>query len=105
MDMLNGTEAFRDSFRNMINSWTISIPEIISIMEKNIKLDPHFSLLWNGPAETPSPIIVLSSGIAPVIRALLDELLGELASDIEVVANEIQPIPPINDLGKAVAGR
>jgi len=44
IDMLNGTETFRDSFRNVINSWTVSIPEIISVMEKNIKLDPHFSL-------------------------------------------------------------
>jgi 2-hydroxy-3-keto-5-methylthiopentenyl-1-phosphate phosphatase len=105
MDMLNGTETFRDSFRNMINSWTVSIPEIISIMGKNIKLDPHFSLFVEWASQNSVPIIVLSSGMVPVIRALLDELLGELASDIEVVANEIQLIPPINDLGKAVAGR
>ena len=40
--------------------------------------------------------------MVPIIRALLDELLGEqLARDIEVVANEIQPRAPVNDIGKA----
>lgn len=49
------------------------------------------------------PVIVLSSGMVPVIRGLLEELLDdkELAARIEIVANETQPKPPLNDLNKA----
>jgi 2-hydroxy-3-keto-5-methylthiopentenyl-1-phosphate phosphatase len=33
LDMLDGTETFRDGFQKMVNSWTVSIPETISIKE------------------------------------------------------------------------
>jgi 2,3-diketo-5-methylthio-1-phosphopentane phosphatase len=100
--MLNGLP-FRDGFQQMLDSWTISFPEAISILKKNIKLDPHFSSFMAWANANSVPVIVLSSGMVPIIRALLEELMDdkELAARIEIVANETQPKPPFNDLNKA----
>lgn len=39
------------------------------------------------------PVIVLSSGMVPIIRALLAHLLGPEATGIEIVANEVRDRP------------
>lgn len=99
--ILDGDDTFRDGFQKMINSWKVSLTEMISILEKNISLDPYFKefVLW--AKEHDVPIIVLSSGMVPVIAALLKKLLGDdLMKDIEIIANETQLVPPINDLNK-----
>jgi 2,3-diketo-5-methylthio-1-phosphopentane phosphatase len=87
----------------MLDSWTTSFPETISILKKNIKLNPHFSTFMKWADANSVPVIVLSSGMEPIIRALLVELMDdkELAARIEIVANEAQPKPPLNDLNKA----
>jgi len=99
--ILDGTLSFSHMFQKMIDSWQVSLTEMISILEKNIKLDPHFRnfVLW--AKEHDVPIIVLSSGMVPVIAALLKKLLGEdLMKDIEIVANETQLVAPGNSLDK-----
>lgn len=101
MDMLHGTETFRDSFQKMVDSWTVSIPETIEIMKANIKLDPHFRTFVSWANDNGIPIIVLSSGMTPIIRALLDEFLGDMASNIEIIANGVRLKPPINDYSTA----
>jgi 2,3-diketo-5-methylthio-1-phosphopentane phosphatase len=101
-EVLNGLP-FRDGFQQMLDSWTVSFPDVISILKKNIKLDPHFSSFMAWANANSVPVIVLSSGMVPIIRALLEELMDdkELAARIEIVANETQPKPPLNDLRKA----
>jgi len=47
-------------------------------------------------------VIVLSSGMVPVLETLLNHLLGEdLMQDIEIIANETQLRAPGNSLDKA----
>ena len=99
--ILDGTDSFRDGFQKMIDSWQVSLTEMISILEQNIQLDPHFRnfVLW--AKEHDVPIIVLSSGMVPVIAALLKKLLGEeLMQDIEIIANETQLVAPGNSVDK-----
>jgi len=99
--ILDGSDSFRDGFQKMINSWQVSLTDMISILEQNIKLDPHFKdfVLW--AKEHDVPIIVLSSGMVPVIAALLKKLLGEdLMKDIEIIANDTQLVAPGNSLDK-----
>ena len=100
-EVLNGLP-FRDGFQLMLDSWPTSLPETISILKNNIKLDPHFSTFMAWADTNAVPVIVLSSGMVPVIRALLEELMEDkgLAARIEIVANDAQPVPPLNDLNK-----
>ena len=72
-----------------MDSINTPFPECIRLLCQNIKLDPGFKDFYEWSRETNVPIIVLSSGMVPIIRALLMELVGPTASDIEIVANDV----------------
>ena len=76
-----------DSVRN-------PFPECIKLLCENIKLDPYFSDFYKWSRENDVPVIVLSSGMTPIIRALLVHLVGPEANDIEIVSNECIDRPP-----------
>jgi len=99
--ILDGHDSFRNGFQQMINSWKLSLPELISILESYITLDPYFKdfVIWAKAHNI--PIIVLSSGMVPVIAALLKKLLGDdLMKDIEIIANSTQLVSPGYSLDK-----
>ena len=102
MEILDGTDTFRDGFQKMLNSWTTTLPETINILKKNVKLDPYFKKFMEWTDKHDIPVIVLSSGMVPVIRAMLDHLLDneKLSKKIEVVANEAQLKAPGNSFDK-----
>lgn len=99
LDNLNGKNLLRDSFRDMIESIQLSLPECIPILRDKIRLDPHFAAFYDWATAHHVPVIVLSSGMVPLIRAVFEHLLGkEKGSKIEIVANMPMPRPPLNDL-------
>lgn len=73
----------------MINSIRTPFPQCISLLLQNITLDPQFHTFYAWARAAHVPIIVLSSGMTPIIRALLVQLLGPEADDIEIVCNEV----------------
>lgn len=95
---LDGVGTFRDGFQRMIDSWQVSLTEMIEILKANITLDPGFKAFAVWAKEHQVPIIVLSSGMVPVIRGLLAKLLDDddLMKDIEIIANDAKLQPPIN---------
>ena len=78
----------------MMESVKTPYPECIRLLCENIKLDPHFSDFYKWSREAHVPVIVLSSGMLPIIRALLVHLAGPEANDIEIVCNEAVDRPP-----------
>lgn len=97
--ILDEVDSFRDGFQKMINSWYLSFPEIVDILKKNIKLDPYFKDFMDWARANKVPVVVLSSGMVPVIDALLRNFLGDEAmKDIEIIANETQLVPPHNSM-------
>lgn len=64
-------------------------PECIKALRDNIKLDPYFNDFYNWSRENNIPVIVISSGMTPIIRGLLVHLIGPEANDIEIVSNEV----------------
>ena len=57
-----------------------------------IKLDPGFLPFyqWCRAQSPPIPVIVVSSGMEPIIRGILAELIGEEeAKIIDIVANDV----------------
>ncbi|KAK0391359.1 hypothetical protein NLU13_0860 [Sarocladium strictum] len=88
-DVLHGRLHFRDSFQGMMDSITTPFNECMEILLKNIVLDPGFKEFYNWAKENNVPIVILSGGMEPVIRALLDNLL-EPGWDIQIVSNDVQ---------------
>ncbi|KAF2218638.1 HAD-like domain-containing protein [Elsinoe ampelina] len=88
-DVLTGKETFRQSFRKMMDSVTTPYNECIDLLVKNIKLDPGFNDFFRYALDNNIPVFVLSSGMTPIIRAILANLVGPDADKIDVVCNEV----------------
>jgi 2,3-diketo-5-methylthio-1-phosphopentane phosphatase len=69
-------------------------PDCIKLLTDNIKLDPYFTHFLEYAREVNIPVVVLSSGMVPIIDALLKKLVGEdLSRDIAIVANDVRARP------------
>lgn len=77
----------------MMESVKTPFPDCIKILCENIKLDPYFKDFYQWSREKEVPVIVLSSGMTPIIRSLLVHLIGPEAADIEIVSNEVVDKP------------
>ena len=77
----------------MTDSVKTPFPECITALCSNIKLDPHFADFYQWSRANNVPVIVLSSGMTPIIRGLLVHLLGPQANDIEIISNDVEDRP------------
>lgn len=92
--ILNGDISFRDAFTQMLQSITTPFDECIAYLLKHVQLDPGFKETFHWAEENDIPIIVVSSGMKPIIRALLISLVGEDSVDrIEIVSNDAKVNP------------
>ncbi|KAF5128491.1 putative phosphatase [Metarhizium anisopliae] len=82
--------SFRDSFLEMFDSITTPYNECLDLLRQNIKLDPGFKGFYDWARENHIPIVILSSGTVPMIRTLLDSLLGS-GWDIQIIGNNVVP--------------
>lgn len=89
-EVLNLRMNFRDSFQDMLDSIETPFDECVEILKKNIVLDPGFKEFYDWSRENNVPIIILSGGMEPVIRTLLDKLLGP-GWQIQIVSNDVHP--------------
>lgn len=93
LDVLAGRSTFRDSFREMLESVSANghtFEECKELLKKNIKLDPGFRQFYEWCKAHDIPVIIVSSGMAPLIRAVLANLIGqEAAEEIEIIANDV----------------
>ncbi|KAF1942986.1 hypothetical protein EJ02DRAFT_344293 [Clathrospora elynae] len=81
--------SFRDSFRDMMDSVTRPYDQCIQYLVDNIKLDPYFAEFFQWSLQNNVPVVVLSSGMEPVIKALLEKLVGPDASKMQVLGNYV----------------
>ncbi|KAK4989524.1 hypothetical protein LTR50_003131 [Elasticomyces elasticus] len=68
-------------------------PECIDYLVKNIKLDPHFNEFFKWALSQNIPTVVLSSGMEPIIRAILKAHVGPEHEKLEVVGNDVAARP------------
>lgn len=90
-DVLHDRISFRDSFRGMMDSVKTPYDQCIKTLLENIKLDPGFAEFYEWSKKENIPVVVLSSGMEPIIRALLVHLMGSTADDIQIVSNDVAP--------------
>ncbi|KAL1690525.1 HAD-like domain-containing protein [Schizophyllum commune] len=93
LSVLAGEVTFRDEFRKMLCSVVAnghSFEECKQVLRDNIKLDEGFKPFYSWCKEHGVPVIIVSSGMTPTIRAVLSNLLGEQAAeDIEIISNDV----------------
>lgn len=79
-----------DAFREMLGSIKTPYDECIATLLKNMKLDPYFEKFYYWARDNNVPIVILSSGMKPIISALLEKFLGHKPGDhLHIVCNEV----------------
>ena len=94
--MLHNRKSFRQSFQEMMDSVTTPYDQCIETLKKNITLDTHFKEFYEWTRENNIPVVVLSSGMRPIITALLHHLIGPEVEHIQIVSNNAVPKPGKN---------
>ncbi|KAI5480444.1 protein of pyridoxal phosphate phosphatase-related family [Pseudohyphozyma bogoriensis] len=92
VEILNGSTTFRDGFREMIDSVAAkkTFEETKEYLKNKIKLDPGFKEFYHWCKANDIPVVIVSSGMVPIIRAIMENLVGpEDAADIPIIANEV----------------
>ncbi|KAK9447554.1 HAD-like domain-containing protein [Limtongia smithiae] len=96
IEVLEGRWSFRDAFHDMLESVHLPFPECIEYLKAHIELDPGFAKFYTWSKAAGIPVVIVSSGMKPIIHALLAKLVGPAAADdIQIVANDVK----INDDG------
>lgn len=71
---------------------SISTPfnESIDAVVQNIKLDPHFKYFLSWSISQNIPMVVLTGGMALVLRTLLRHLVGSEIENLEIFSNDVR---------------
>jgi 2,3-diketo-5-methylthio-1-phosphopentane phosphatase len=101
-DVMHGRRTFREMFREQMDQVTLPFDKCIELLLANIKLDEGFKEFFVWARDNNVPIVVVSGGMEPVIRALLAHLLGEEeAESLRIVSSFVgaRPGKDINEEG------
>lgn len=74
----------------MMDSVTRPFPECVDYLVENIQLDPYFNEYFQWALKNEIPTVVVSSGMTPIIRAILQNLVGPDADKIDIICNEVE---------------
>ncbi|KAF3398348.1 Pdp3-interacting factor 1 [Penicillium rolfsii] len=84
-----GERSFRDVSEEMWGSLRVPFDDGFVVMEKTLEIDPGFREFHQYCIDNGFPFNVISAGLKPVLRRVLDTFLGEEeASSIDIVAND-----------------
>lgn len=95
-EILHERLSFRDGFQQMLDSVHTPWPECIEYLKKNIKLDHGFKGFYEWAIKNNVLVIIVSSGMKPIIHNLLLKLLDEDHSGfyskhpLEIISNGVQ---------------
>ncbi|GFZ50818.1 Pdp3-interacting factor 1 [Saitozyma sp. JCM 24511] len=88
--VLEGSITYRDSFASMLDSVHEPFEKCKEYLRDNIGLDPGFQKFYDWCKTNGIPVIIVSSGMAPTIRAVLSKVLPADADTIPVIANDVR---------------
>ncbi|PRT52702.1 Pdp3-interacting factor 1 [Wickerhamiella sorbophila] len=91
--VIDGTLHFRDAFQQMLDSIDTPFDKCAEALLENIELDSGFKDFYFWSRENNVPVVVVSSGMEPLIRKLLAKLVGDAANDIQIIANHVDVKP------------
>ncbi|KAK5629097.1 hypothetical protein RRF57_004812 [Xylaria bambusicola] len=86
-----GKRSFRDVSEEMWGSLHVPFDDGFKVMEKTLEIDPDFQKFHQYCISNDIPFNVISAGLKPVLRKVLDTFLGEEESArINIVANDAE---------------
>lgn len=77
----------------MLESVHTPFSKCIEYLVAHVQLDPHFKEFFEWANQNNVPVVVLSSGMEPIIRALFKSFLGNDADKIQIIANSVRAKP------------
>ncbi|RHZ63230.1 uncharacterized protein CDV56_107179 [Aspergillus thermomutatus] len=83
-----GERSFRDVSEEMWGSLRVPFEDGFDVMEKELEIDPGFQEFHEFCIANSIDFNVISAGLKPILRRVLDTFLGEQASSIQIVAND-----------------
>ncbi|GFF50145.1 pdp3-interacting factor 1 [Aspergillus udagawae] len=83
-----GERSFRDVSEEMWGSLRVPFEDGFVVMEKELEIDPGFQEFHKFCIANGIDFNVISAGLKPILRRVLDTFLGEQASSIQIVAND-----------------
>merc|ERR1712098_856109 len=87
----SGERSFRDVSEEMWGSLNVPFDDGFSVMRETLSIDPDFRTFHDYCIANSIPFNVISAGLKPILRPVLDEFLGEeQARHIDIVANEAE---------------
>ncbi|KAJ5166993.1 Pdp3-interacting factor 1 [Penicillium canariense] len=85
----SGELSFREASEEMWGSLHVPFDDGFVVMEKSLEIDPGFREFHQYCIDNGFPFNVISAGLKPVLRRVLDTFLGEKeAAAIDIVAND-----------------
>ncbi|KAH3900487.1 related to Pdp3-interacting factor 1 [Saccharomycodes ludwigii] len=89
--VLDGSKSFKEGFTQMLDSIKLPLNECIDILINHIQLDPGFIELYKYCQKEDIPLVIISSGMKPLIRAVLNNLFtkSNVTPNIEIVSNDV----------------
>jgi len=94
LKVLSGEATFRDAFREMLDSVVANghtFDQCKELLKKSVTVDESFRGFYHWCKANDVPVIVVSSGMAPLIRAILSKHIGdEEAKEIEIISNDVE---------------
>lgn len=96
--VLASTLTFRSAFKQMLDSIPTPFDKCTDALLERIALDSGFKRFYDWAKENNVPIVILSGGMTPLIRALLNKLMGE-DTTMQIISNDVgaRPGKSIND--------
>ncbi|KIO26071.1 hypothetical protein M407DRAFT_243868 [Tulasnella calospora MUT 4182] len=96
LEVLAGRKSFRDAFREMLESVNMPLDECIKLLKQNIQIDPTFKKFYEWCKTHAVPLVIVSSGMEPIIRAVFESTVGVESSEVDIICNSIK----VNENGK-----
>jgi len=79
----------------MWGSLNINFEDGFEVMEKHLEIDPDFQNFHKFCMANNIPFNVISAGLRPILRKVLDTFLGEEEVGSTSLAQKLQPIPVV----------
>ncbi|KAF2103975.1 hypothetical protein NA57DRAFT_50830 [Rhizodiscina lignyota] len=85
----SGERSFRDVSDEMWGSLNVPFEDGFAVMKDHLDIDPDFAFFHEFCRNNKIPFNVISAGLKPILRRVLDHFIGEDASSYtEIVAND-----------------